>query len=113
MDRPPNLADLIELWLAENASSFYVMRRDPDYDFGNYIAQVYRKSFGSHVTIYEDRIVINDDNRDPDGLTIMAADPKLFELLSNRLYILEQGFIKATNSRIETAKRDKDEGTHW
>lgn len=105
----PDLVDLIDVWLKESAPTFYV-RKTPkeDLQYLDHIGLVYRKGFGSYVTIYKDHICISDNERNPDGLTIMAADPKFFELLSNRLYILEQGFIKAENSRIETAKRDPE-----
>lgn len=112
---PPDLADLIGLWLEDNAPTFYVERRDPEYDSRPILGWVSYSGFGQVVTIYEDHIVINIDSRDPKGLKLMAADPKMFELLSNRLYIMEQGFIKAAHSRIETAKRDKEKGnpTIW
>ncbi len=110
----PDLVDLIELWLKDHASAFYIERWD-ECGRANYPAAhlglICRKGFGSCVTIHKDYVSINYDSRNPDGFIVMAADPKFFDLLSNRLYIMEQGFKKAENSRIETAKRDLEKGT--
>lgn len=106
----PDLADLLDAWLKEHDSKFYVQRPTDEekgwYPFAVAIAMIHYPGFGSVVTVDKDRVVVSHDARDPDGFTIMAADPRFLDLLSNRLYILERGFIKAMQSRIETAQRD-------
>lgn len=103
----PDLADLIDLWFKEHAPTFWVERRDKVYEpNADYLALAHRRGFGPCVTIWDDYVSINHDSRNPDGFIVMAADPRFFDLLSNRLYIMEQGFKKAEESRIETAKRD-------
>jgi hypothetical protein len=50
------------------------------------------------VWLYSDRIEF-DDGPDLSRLVIMAHDTRFFELLWNRLHMMEQGFRKAMASR--------------
>lgn len=98
----PNLVDLVQFWLQEHASRWTV--HPTNWPKGA-VACLHFKGFGQQIAIFDNKIIFDSAN-DKKPLEVMAADPKLFELLSNRLYILEQGFQKALESRVETAKRE-------
>lgn len=50
------------------------------------------------VWLYSDRVEFDDDKPGP-RLVIMAHDTRFFQLLWNRLYIMESGFQRAMASR--------------
>jgi hypothetical protein len=102
MPEQPGLTDLIRFWLSEHAPNWVVQLHE--WPKGA-VAALHFKGFGPQVTIYEDKVIFDSVN-DKRPLEVMAANPRLFDLLSNRLYILEQGFQKALESRAETSKRE-------
>ena len=91
-----DLKELVSKWLKDELPNWEISEHSTNSEEVAWIR--YMPLRREQVWLYKDHIEFDDD-KSGSRLTIMAHDTRFFELLWNRLYVMELGFKKAIESR--------------
>lgn len=93
-----DLKELVARWLKDEFPNWGISKDRMTAKGESWYYITFRPLRRLQVRLFSDRIEFDDDKPDS-KLTILAHDTRFFELLWNRLYVMEQGFNKAMSSR--------------
>lgn len=93
-----DLRELVARWLKDEFPNWHIDKESMQVKGESWYYISFKPLRRMQLRLFADRIEFDDDKRGSE-LIIMAHDKRFFELLWNRLYVMELGFQKAVASR--------------